>query len=87
MGLKTVDEFHHAVVFQREAVSQNPDGGFRAVWKAADGEQQEILLWFETSFASCRVSFSHKMADAMSKLGQRAVFLGGYFRGHVLSLS
>jgi len=39
-----VDEFHGAVMFQRQPVRQGPDGSFFAFGKSAERQQEQILL-------------------------------------------
>jgi len=84
---KAVDQFHDAVVFQRQALGECADGGFDAFGEAAKSQQNEILLRFEARGAGDGIAFAEEMANAVAQLGECAIFVRGDVRSHDTSLS
>lgn len=87
VGLEPVDQFNHAVVFESKALCQGPDGGLLAFRKPSDGQQQQILLRFQTHSVCHRVAFTDEVPDAIAQLRQGAVFRSGDFSWHGTSIS
>lgn len=83
VGLEPVDQFYDTVVFERETLGQNADGGFFTLGKTAYHQQQQILLGLEPRRTRRGVAFAQKMTDATAKLGQRAIFFRCDFGGHL----
>jgi hypothetical protein len=82
-----VDEFHGAVMLQREALRQNSDGGLVAVGKTANHQQKKVLLGLETRRAGGGISVAQELSNAIAQFGEGPVFFGGDFTRHLLSVS
>jgi hypothetical protein len=87
VGFHAIDEFNGAVVTERKAVGESADGGLLPSWKAANSEQEEILLGLETHVAGGGVAFLEEATDKIAELGQGPVFVGSDLLAHEYILS
>jgi hypothetical protein len=87
VGFEPVDQFHHAVVLQRQTLRQRPDRGFFVFREPPDGQQQQILLRFQTRSARHGVALTDEVPDSIAQLRQGAVFLSGNLCRHECSIS
>src|ERR1700730_16951274 len=87
VGFHAIDEFDGAVVTERKAIGESADGGLVPSGKAANCEEQEILLGLETRVAASGVAFLEEATDKAAELGQGAVFVGGDLVAHEYILS
>jgi hypothetical protein len=87
VGFHAIDEFNGAVVTERKAIGESADGGLLPSWKAANGEEEEILLGFEARVAGGGVAFLEEATDKAAELGQGVVFVGGDLVAHEYILS
>jgi hypothetical protein len=69
MRLQPIDQFHCAVMFERQPLGDRSHRGFFALRQPADREKQQVLLGLKTDGARNGVSFAQKMPDSIAKLG------------------
>ena len=85
--LQAVDELHSAVMLQCQALGKRADGGFFALAKAANHQQEQIVLGLESSSACHQISFAQEVADAVAEFREGPVFFGGDVGSHPISIS
>src|SRR6267143_4397676 len=85
--LQPVDEFDGAVMFQRQPVRQGPDGSLFAFGKAADGQQEQILLRLQARRLRHRVPFTDELANEVTELREGLILRRGDFFGHQITIS
>ena len=71
--LEPVDELHRAVVSQHEALGQLSQARPRPSRRAADGEEQLVLLGLEARRAGLALGEGQEAPDAVPELGQQLV--------------
>src|SRR5712692_10937734 len=87
VGLQPVDQLDRAVVLQRQPLRQGPDGSFFAFGKAADRQQEQILLRLQARLLRHRVPFADKLANEVAEFRERLVFRRGDFFCHEITIS
>src|SRR5216684_1870010 len=87
MGFQPVDQLDRAVMLQCQPVRQGPDGSFFAFGKAADRQQEQILLRLEARLLRHRVSFADKLANEVTEFREGLVLRRGDFFCHEITIS
>src|SRR5437879_5914635 len=87
MDLQPVDQFHGAVMLQRQPVRQRTNRRFLALREPAQRQQEQVLLRLETRSTRRRVPFANEFANEVAQLRQSAVLGRCNFARHVLSIS
>ena len=81
--LQAIDQPHGAMVLDKEVSGQNADSRRVRTRKRANRQQHLVLLGLESRLSSCFLAKVQKLADAIAKLAQCRVILGGQVRvGH-----
>ena len=83
VSFQAVDELNDAVVLEREPVGQCADGRFFAWRKAANRQEEQVLLGLEAGGASDAIAFADESANLIAKLRERLIFGRGDLPGHV----
>src|SRR5712664_4410796 len=87
MGLQPVDQFDRAVMLQRQPVRQGPDGSFFTFRKAANRQQEQILLRLQARLLRHRVPFADKLANEVTEFREGLVLRRGDFFCHEITIS
>src|SRR5262249_4479491 len=77
-----VHQLHDAVVFEGQAICEDPDGSFGRLWQAADRQKDQVLLRLEPRLECFGITLSYKKSASVTQFCQCAILLNGNRRTH-----